>query len=188
MGDREGGAAGRWVTFSNALDFYLCFAGNIRNKNTRLAALATLNPSRGAFGQHSAMSTSSSFLDHASSFKVLPRASVLDTTGAHPNSPTSCPRVSWSLGAKISMGPFCMPLSASGRASHRGSWTWQELVPIHPVSDCPVWEFRDVTHPSVLPLGQAPTTALGLPSPVGISGHMLLWLKLLYQLSTGTYP
>lgn len=39
---------GRWVTFPNALDFSLRFAGNTRN-NTRVAALATLNPSDDTF-------------------------------------------------------------------------------------------------------------------------------------------
>ena len=47
-GGREGRAVGRWVTFPNALDFYLCSAGNTRN-NRRVAALATWNPSLGAF-------------------------------------------------------------------------------------------------------------------------------------------
>lgn len=47
-GAEKEGAVGRWVTFPNALDFYLSSAGNTRS-NRRVATLATWNPSHGAF-------------------------------------------------------------------------------------------------------------------------------------------
>lgn len=45
----RGRVVGRWVTFQRSLDFYLCFARNMRNKNTRVAAPAAVNPSHSTF-------------------------------------------------------------------------------------------------------------------------------------------